>query len=575
MNLTARRVSNNDRLKAVFESIQHQFKLESFAQKFSSSESKIECSFVLFEVPRKVKLVTTLTLREIQSQLKLETITRLCNNDFTLMTIPHPTLIKLMARHFVKLNGSFRFGYFTINNQNGSVSFEMNSNTHIGKDYPNMQAINGLFKINVNTSFFALRFHIYKILQMLNIISFDELAEVFKYVETNPKVQPYSYRKVHPEHLAYLTNIEKYIVNSNENPARWSNSQQNSLAYPVAADSTNFMATIITPVELYKVEDRRKGLIAGGFGEISLLKVVYKMKGSDKFITRQIIMKEEKSDVRKKANNNENNDGNADDDTAEKAQRLSNELLVLKHFQLKKSSSNFIAKFYTASDENKKKVGLSQKGILMEFYPHKSLDHFRSKNDSMSLNTKLWFLSQIANGIRYLKEEGIYHLDLKGSNVLVQKNYNLKLIDFGESYITSIDEKLGVKASEYKKTFIPGKTLPFASPEILQKPFNAENLKEKTDIFSFGMLMGEMLFENFVIDFKKSNLHLLSQKYQEKNYKVKLSKYSAQMMGPKKVFKYLRILTLLCLNPDPSQRPTHEWIVILLKDMMTFLEKMY
>ena len=571
MNLTARSTGHNDRLKAVFESIQQQFKLESFAQRYSSSESKIECSFVLFEVPNRAKVVTTLTLRELQAQLKIQTITRLCNPDFSLMTIPHPTLIKLMTRHFVKLNGSFRFGYFIINSQNGSISFEMNSNTYIGKGNPNLQAIHDLFKINLSTCYFANRFHIYKILQMLNIISFKELAEVFKYVVTDPNVQPYSYRKVHPDHLAYLTNVEKYIYSSMENPARWSNSQQNALAYPVPTDSVSSKATIITPVEIYKIEDRKKGLVSGGFGEISLLKVVYKMKGSDKFISRQLIMKEEKSNVRNKGKKCEENEESA----AEEPNRMSNELLVLKHFQIRQSASNYIAKFYSASEESKKKVGLSQSSLLMEFYPQKSLDHFRSKNDSLSLNTKLWFLIQIANGLRYLKEEGVYHLDLKGSNALVQKNFNIRLIDFGESYLKSIDERLGVNATEYKKHFIPGKTLPYASPEILQKPFNVANLEDKTDVFSFGMLMGEMLFENFLVDFKKSNLHGLSKRYQEKKFEIKFSKHAAQMMGPKKIFQYLRILTLMCLNPEPSQRPTQEWIVIMLKDIATFLEKIY
>ena len=138
-----------------------------------------------------------------------------------------------------------------------------------------------------------------------------------------------------------------------------------------------------------------------------------------------------------------------------------------------------------------------------------------------------------------------------------------------------LDSTLGIDSPEYIKNFKPGRTLPFAAPELLIIPFDVLNLNDKTDVFSFGMIMGEMLFENFLLEFKKSNLPLLCQKYQEKKYQTKFSQESAQLMGPKKIFKYLRILTILCLDSEPDRRPTHEWIVIVLRETFTFLDKMY
>jgi len=36
---------------------------------------------------------------------------------------------------------------------------------------------------------------------------------------------------------------------------------------------------------------------------------------------------------------------------------------------------------------------------------------------------------------------GIYHLDLKPSNILIGPNLFIKICDFGESFCASIDEK--------------------------------------------------------------------------------------------------------------------------------------
>ena len=63
-------------LKSLFETVQKEFKLENLCRHFPS-ESKIESSFVLFQVPNKVKLLTTLMLKETPAGLKIEMTTLL------------------------------------------------------------------------------------------------------------------------------------------------------------------------------------------------------------------------------------------------------------------------------------------------------------------------------------------------------------------------------------------------------------------------------------------------------------------------------------------------------------------
>ena len=111
----------NKRLQSIFETITKDFKFENFSKNISLSEGKIETSFVLFEIFNLAKLVCTLTLKENRSHVQINTTTRLCTPDFAPISLTHPNIIKLMMRYFIKLNGSFRFGYFAIDSTNGNT----------------------------------------------------------------------------------------------------------------------------------------------------------------------------------------------------------------------------------------------------------------------------------------------------------------------------------------------------------------------------------------------------------------------------------------------------------------------
>jgi len=58
----------------------------------------------------------------------------------------------------------------------------------------------------------------------------------------------------------------------------------------------------------------------------------------------------------------------------------------------------------------------------------------------MTLNTKLILLKYIAEGIKFLKDHKICHLDIKPSNILFG-NGLVKLIDFGEAYHPEVCQK--------------------------------------------------------------------------------------------------------------------------------------
>jgi serine/threonine protein kinase len=68
----------------------------------------------------------------------------------------------------------------------------------------------------------------------------------------------------------------------------------------------------------------------------------------------------------------------------------------------------------------------------MDWYMYKSLDSYvKSNKITMSFLTKLYLLCQVIQGLRFLRDNNIVHMDMKPQNVLVGKGLLLRLTNFG------------------------------------------------------------------------------------------------------------------------------------------------
>eukprot|EP01087_Luapelamoeba_hula_P016560 TRINITY_DN5098_c1_g1_i1.p1 TRINITY_DN5098_c1_g1~~TRINITY_DN5098_c1_g1_i1.p1 ORF type:complete len:1182 (+),score=164.99 TRINITY_DN5098_c1_g1_i1:699-4244(+) len=95
-------------------------------------------------------------------------------------------------------------------------------------------------------------------------------------------------------------------------------------------------------------------------------------------------------------------------------------------------------------------------------------------NAKPSIREKI--ITNIAKGCCYLHERDppILHRDLTPRNILLDKNFNAKVADFG----------LSRQRGENKMTIAVG-FLPYQAPEV----FKGEDYTEKADVYSFGMLV--------------------------------------------------------------------------------------
>lgn len=96
--------------------------------------------------------------------------------------------------------------------------------------------------------------------------------------------------------------------------------------------------------------------------------------------------------------------------------------------ELKTKDCPFIGKYYYLSKNIKPDLNGSienwkfdnSNSLFMEFYSYKSLDQFKILySPTISLNTKIFILYQASQGVKFLKDNQIYHLDLKPGNILV------------------------------------------------------------------------------------------------------------------------------------------------------------
>ncbi|KAM7481430.1 hypothetical protein LguiB_006013 [Lonicera macranthoides] len=201
--------------------------------------------------------------------------------------------------------------------------------------------------------------------------------------------------------------------------------------------------------------------------------------------------------------------------------------------------------------------------LVYEFIPNGTLfQYIHEKNEEfpLSWDVRLRIATEVASALSYLHSAAslpIYHRDIKSTNILLDEKYKAKVADFGTSRTIAINQT-------HLTTRVSG-TFGYFDPEY----FQSSQFTEKSDVFSFGVVLLELLTGQQPISSTRSeemrSLITYFMAALRENRLFDILDPQILKEGREKEIKMLANLAKQCLNLSGRKRPTMREVTVELE----------
>ncbi|KAK4715439.1 hypothetical protein R3W88_013777 [Solanum pinnatisectum] len=214
-----------------------------------------------------------------------------------------------------------------------------------------------------------------------------------------------------------------------------------------------------------------------------------------------------------------------------------------------------------------------KRALVYEFMPNGSLEKFIYEERSDSVRQLGWPILYkitlgIARGLEYLHRgctTRILHFDIKPHNILLDEDFCPKIFDFGLANLClkkeSIVSMLGARG-----------TIGCIAPEIVCRDMGG--VSHKSDIYSYGMMVLEMVGGRKNVDVgvdRTSEIYFPHWLYQRIELDEELQLIGIMNEEEKECAKKMVMVSLWCIQTDPSNRPSMSKVVEMLEGKLNSL----
>ncbi|XP_057790026.1 serine/threonine-protein kinase-like protein At3g51990 [Salvia miltiorrhiza] len=203
------------------------------------------------------------------------------------------------------------------------------------------------------------------------------------------------------------------------------------------------------------------------------------------------------------------------------------------------------------------KNGSQDRLLVVEFMSNGTLyDVLHSNSRPPTWGRRIKLALQIAKAVDVLHSLNppVIHRDIKSANVLIDRNFNARLGDFGLALRCVDDSRL--------KSTPPAGTMGYLDPGYV----TPDNLSTKTDVFSFGILLLEIISGRKAIDVAYSPPSIVDWAIPLIRRGKLLSVYDPRVVPPKDA-STLAVVAAKCVRSCRERRPSMKEVVQCLSEL--------